>query len=66
MLAEVELYFKATDDEVAYMTTHPVDITCFTELATIAYKMQKETRAEFVSFGPPIERDKDGSPLITR
>jgi hypothetical protein len=83
MLAEIELYFPASETEGEHMTVTPVEVSCNTELANLAYQMQMQTgyrlriekkldgrvkthvvglRAEHVSFGPVIARDKNGLP----
>ena len=63
MRSEIELYFGGEDP---HMTITPVETSCVTELATMAYAMQKDQKAEHVSFGPVIERDADGSPKTER
>lgn len=59
MVREIELHFGGEDP---HMTVHAVETTCGTELATLAYKMQRQQGADLVSFGPQIERDEDGLP----
>ena len=63
MLSEVELYFGGEDP---HMTVHAVEYTCPTELLHTAHRIARDQRAEFVSFGPPIEREANGSPKVTR
>ena len=63
LISEIELYFGGEDP---HMTIHFVEYSCPTELLNLAHSMQREQRAEFVSFGPPIEREADGSPKVIK
>lgn len=63
MQSEIELYFGG---EEAHMTVTPVETNCVAELTNMAYEMQHAQRAEHVSFGPVVERDVDGSPLVEK
>ncbi len=63
MISEVELYFGGEDP---HMTLTPVNTSCVTELTNTAHAMAREQRAEFVSFGPVIERDEMGMPKVEK
>jgi hypothetical protein len=60
VIREIELHFGGEDP---HMTVHAVEVSCGTELAMLAYSMQRQQRADLVSFGPQIDRDADGLPL---
>lgn len=62
MIYEVELYFGGEDP---HMTLSAVEANCGTQLMALAYSMQRQQRAEHVSFGPPVERDSEGLPTYT-
>jgi hypothetical protein len=62
-VSEIELYFGGEDP---HMTLHAVEYSCPTELMNLAHRMAQEQRAEHVSFGPPVERDADGSPKVEK
>jgi hypothetical protein len=62
MLREIELHFGGDE---SYLTIHPVEVTCGTELMNLAYAMQRAQRADGVSFGPVIDRDSDGLPAYS-
>lgn len=60
MTHEAEIYIGGDDP---YMMVVPIQGTCITEIQNTAYALAKEYKAEFVTFGPTINRDEDGSPL---
>ena len=64
MMYEIELYFQGNEHTEPYMTVTVVAALCATELMETAHRMRREQKASHVSFGPAIERDADGQPLV--
>ena len=63
ILREIEVHFGGV---APYFTVHPVEVTCGTELMNVAHQMQREQKADFVTFGPAFERYEDGTPAYGR